>query len=310
MKGYVGTYASKKLNGIYEFEYDENNDKFIGSKLYSEDQDAKYLSLYQGILAYPYANGVKMISDHQSYQVEAEMHVPCFITQDETYIYTANYHDGTIMRYEKKAEGMVPAGSIFIQKAAGSHQVILSENELIVPCRLLDYVNVYDRANLTLKQQIIFPVSSGPRHGMLSNDESRLYLVSENSCELFTIDMTNYQIIHTLPLLKHDEQGGGAAIRKSSDERFLYISVREINQIYVVDVKKMVIVQTISSGGDHPRDIALSPDEQVLFVANRFSDSLIAFHRDEQNGQLTYKDQLNGLVEGVSIVCKEECFHE
>jgi hypothetical protein len=90
----------------------------------------------------------------------------------------------------------------------------------------------------------------------------------------------------------------------SQNEKRLYISVREVNRIYVVDTQSFAILQVISSGGDHPRDINLSLDDRYLFVANRNSDNLVAFAIDE-NGLLEEKDTVDAIAQGVSIVCYE-----
>lgn len=308
MKGYVGTYASAQANGVYQFTFDEASKHFIDSRIDQQDQDAKYLSFYKGILAYPVAgehNGIKMIRNGQAATAGHEQHVSCYIVQDEQYIYTANYHDGTVNRYVKTVDGIGDCDTIFIQQGAGTHQVILKEDALIVPCRLLNCINVYDRTTLEMKMSIAFPEDSGPRHGVLSNEQDRLYLVSENSCELFHIDTNDYHIVKKLSLLQKGETGGAAAIRMSSDERFLYISVRDINQLYVVDLVSWKVIQVISSGGDHPRDIALDPSERFVFAANRFSSNLVAFERNAQSGHLIMVDLMEDMIEGVSIVFEQ-----
>lgn len=305
MKGYVGTYASTRANGVYQFTFDEASKHFIDSSIYQQDQDAKYLSLYKGVLAYPVAaqhNGIKMIRNKEVAIAGNEQHVSCYIVQDEDYIYTANYHDGTVNRYAKTVAGIGAPDTIYIQQGAGTHQVILKKDALIVPCRLLNCVNIYDRTTLNLRKSIAFPEDSGPRHGVLSKKQDSLYLVSENSCELFHIDGNDDHVVKKLSLLQEQEVGGAAAIRMSSDDRFLYISVRDINQIYVVDVVAWQVIQVISSGGDHPRDIAIDPSERFVIAANRFSNNLVAFARDAQSGQLIMVDQLEDIIEGVSIV--------
>lgn len=306
MKGYVGTYASKCENGIYQFSFDSLTKAFEDCHLYSHDQDAKYLSMYEDVLAYPSAlsdAAVKVIQQGMHMQAGNEAHVSCYIIQDAEYIYTANYHDGVVKRYKKYPTRIMECDSIYIQELAGTHQVILYDDVIFVPCRLLDCVNVYDRLSLKLRSVIRFPEGSGPRHGILCNHTQRLYIVSENTCELFCIQLDHgYQIEKVLPLLPLLQQAGGAAIRLSKDERFLYVSIRECNLLCVICVETWQVVQYIGSGGDHPRDIALDPSQRFLFVANRFSDNIVAFERNEADGCLHQVAQLNGVIEGVSIV--------
>lgn len=112
-------------------------------------------------------------------------------------------------------------------------------------------------------------------------------------------------ITRKLSLLKEGEQGGGAAIRISSSGETLYVSVRGINQLYVIDIAQWRILQRISSGGDHPRDINLSPQGDYLFAANRSSGNLVAFKIDHISGMLEEKAHTDTIPEGVSIVFYE-----
>lgn len=306
MKGYIGTYASTQTNGIYEFIFDEQSKKFKSHKLFQNDQDAKYLSMNHGVLAYPLASSdgaIKMIQNEHSYMAGKEEHVSCYITQDDDFIYTANYHDGVVSRYHKEDQGFGICETIQIKKNAGTHQVILKDDVLFVPCRNLDCVYVYDRKTLDEIDCISFPKDSGPRHGVLDQKEEHMYLISENTCEVFCLSFQDgYQIEKVLPLLEGQQVGGGAAIRMSEDNRFLYISVRELNLLYVVDIATWRIIQVLASGGNHPRDIALDPSQQFLFVANRFSNNLVVFERDKQSGHIQPIAQLDHIIEGVSIV--------
>lgn len=306
IKGLVGTYAPSK--GIYSFIFDTVKEKFIESNVYYETRDAKYISYDHERLAFPIQEefaGVCVMKDGQVYKAGKEGCTACYVTQDEHYIYTTNYHEGTLIRYRFENDQLVEDKKVEIKEHAGAHQAILTKSYVYVPCRLLDRVYVYDRDTLEFKRVISFPEHTGIRHGVVSYDEHILYMISEDSCEVFALDLNaNGAIVKKISLLEDNEKGGGAAIRLSHDEKRLYVSIREVNRIYVVDTENFNVLQVLSSGGDYPRDINLSLDDHYLFAANRNSGNLVAFSINE-NGLLEEKDNINTIPEGVSIVCYE-----
>lgn len=309
MKGYIGTYASTIENGIYVFCFDEETKQFTNLQMLSNDQNTKYLSLYKGSLAYPFSSPaarVKMLYEHQAYIAGNEGNISCFIIQDERYVYTANYHEGKVHRYLKEDAGLREADTISIQQKAGAHQVMFVQDKVLVPCLLLDAIYVYDRLTLAFQTKVTFPEGSGPRHGVLDKEHNCLYVVSEYSCEVFCVDVqAPYQIVKSLALLDGNVRGQGAAIRMSEDHRFLYVSVRGVNQIFVIDIAKWMNIQVCDSGGDHPRDIVLDPSEEYVFAVNRFSNNLVVFERDKILGFLNKITVLEHIIEGVSIVFEE-----
>ena len=115
-----------------------------------------------------------------------------------------------------------------------------------------------------------------------------------------------FELMQRIPLL--DAPGSGcdetAAIRLSPDERFLYVSVRGANLIVVLACASdgLRVIQRVSCGGDHPRDIALSPDGHFVLSANRYSGDLTCFPRDPASGRIGAQCSKVSVPEGVSIV--------
>lgn len=311
IKGLVGTYSTRNSQGVYAFTFDTENQCFQPSTLYVKAKEAKYLSYDNGRLVFPVKEEkakLCMIRDGKRYEAGEEDHTACYVLQDASYAYSVNYHDGTLIRYIWKDDTFQIDKQVFIQKEAGCHQVILLKDTLLVPCRQLDRLYVFDRKELTLLQAMTFPKDSGIRHGVSDPFQQHVYLLSENSCEIFDLDMANKGMItRRFSLLKDDEPGqrAGGALRISQDGRYLYASVRGVDRIYVVDTVTLTTVQVISSGGKHPRDIALSPHDDYLFSANKDSDNLVVFKRDPSDGQLVKVAETNDIPEGVSIVFTE-----
>ena len=204
IKGFVGTYAPAK--GIYSFLYDVQKDAFVKTDLFYPVKDAKYLSYYKNRLAFPtqladarlcvLANGRELLAG-------LENSTACYVVQDEDCVYTVNYHDGTLIRYRFSEEGLHEESIVHIQHEAGAHQAILTGATILVPCRLLDRVYVYERTSMELIRAISFPKGTGIRHGVLDDHGRFLYMISEDSCEVFEMNM----------------EQGGVITRKLSERR-------------------------------------------------------------------------------------------
>jgi 6-phosphogluconolactonase (cycloisomerase 2 family) len=62
--------------------------------------------------------------------------------------------------------------------------------------------------------------------------------------------------------------------------KYLYVSVRGVNLIAVLDVDEtgtMTLKQNISCEGAHPRGFCLSPDQRYLFSANMIAGNIATF---------------------------------
>lgn len=311
IEGYVGSYASKESKHVIQFLFDEEKKQFVHRMQLFPWEDTKYMS-WKG-------NDLVSISKQQKAgvlwlhkdsgtieQLFLEEGTSCYIDQDESYIYTANYHEGTVMIYAKQEFHLHQC--IKIREKAGCHQVILFDQYILVPCLMLDKIMIYDISlDFTFVKELMFPSGSGPRHGIF-DQKGRFFVVSELSNQLFVYKVKDmrFSLMTIIDLLEDSsEKAAAAAIRMSKDERFLYISLRDVNQIIVIDVEKQAIIQRVSSLGDHPRDIQLSPDDAFLFVANRFTNQVVVFERNAHDGTLTACDTYLKAIEGVSIVMKE-----
>ena len=73
--------------------------------------------------------------------------------------------------------------------------------------------------------------------------------------------------------------------------QFLYVSNRAHNSIaaFAVDPHdgQLNLIETVSSGGQTPRNFALDLTESFLLVANQDSNNLIVFQVDKRSGRLT-----------------------
>lgn len=314
LKGYVGTYSSNKSEGIYSYEFDELTGILQNPKLFKSMKNSKYITCDKSYV-YSLFDGLDgsglCVMDLDGNEVDSllsEDCTSCYLTVKEDKIYTANYHEGTVSVYRFSKNKLSLIEKIVIQEKAGAHQVMFYEDWLLVPCLLLDVINVYDN-NYSLIKTIHFPKESGPRHGVFSLDNHYLYVVSELSNELFIfkIEDSEFIMVNQLSILPNGVTHckDSAAIRLSKDGTTLYCSTRSLNILSTIKVENesVEVIQCVDCGGNHPRDFILSKDNGYMIVANRLSNTLVSFELvDDRIGK--QKSSIE-IPEGVSIAMEE-----
>lgn len=246
---------------------------------------------------------------------------PCHVTvNDSGYVLTSNYTGGnvgllklnptsgklsTLLAVQQhtgqgstqRQQGPHAHSSWFIP---GSNQVIsvdLGTNELwfseVVP----------DQSNLVP----IYPVrlamaeGAGPRHLTFHPNKEWIYVVNELNCTVSLIKKdkdSDYQVFSSISTLPADynQENTCADIHVSKDGKFLYASNRGHNSIAIFSVDDkdgtLTTVGHASTHGDSPRNFSLSPDDQLILVANQKTNNIVAFKRDAVSGLLTYVDEI------------------
>ncbi len=323
--GYIGTYESPASPGIDCFSLDLETGRLSAPQRRFAVPDSKYLSLFDGVLAAPVRRdgraGISLLDtaspgDSPLGECLPEQSPACFVTQDERYIYTANYHEGNVLVYDKSDKTPRLARTISIAPGAGCHQVLLTGDYMLVPCLLLDQVNIYNRSHdFTHVGTIPFEPGTGPRHGVFDGAGRRLFLVSELSNELFVYEWTNPASVRLrgrTPILPQnftsDPAPASAAIRLSADERFLYVSTRfaDVITVFALDGLQATSIQQVSSGGVHPRDFILTPDGNYLLTANRTKGGLACFRLDPESGKIGALCSSVPAPEAVSVVLAQD----
>lgn len=338
LTGYLGTYASADSLGIYRFTLELDHGALSQPELYYNAPDCKYLSLKGQLLAAPVKRddraGICLLDTSgpdASLKGEAfgEAGTACYVTQDSTHICTGNYHEGSVLIYEKAPKGPRLLKRIDIEPKAGCHQILFHGPYMLVPCLLLDSVKVYDCAHdFSPAGELAFPKGTGPRHGVFDKDHKRLFLVSELSNQVFVYaadDISSPEIpppphcdtaadvpfLHlqdVYPILQDGavfhEPPASAAVRLSPDERFLYVSTRFADVITVFSIDGLILrqVQQTGCGGVHPRDILLTPDGHYLLSVNRTQGGLVCFRLDSESGRILKICSRVPAPEAVSVV--------
>lgn len=354
VRGYLGTYASSRSRGIYTFTLDRETGWLSVPELYCEVPDCKYLSLWNGALAAPVKReagaGICLIdtsgeegsvqivqgntninkNQNSAWELLTESAPSCYVTQDDSFVYTANYHEGTVLIYQKsggrrteetrqlEARKLKLVKTVENGRGAGCHQVLLHERYLLVPCLLQDRVRLFDREQgFAPAGELIFPKGTGPRHGCFDREHKRFFLVSERSNQVFTYRVTGkpgaeaFQLCECFEILNEPWEGGEtpatAAVRLSPDERYLYVSTRfaDVLTVYQVEGTFLSMVQQTGSGGAGPRDVILTKDGRYLLAANRTEGGLVCFGLNPEDGCIENVCCRVPAVEAVSIVLDE-----
>ena len=282
---YIGTYSGTGSQGVYHTQIQE--DHFTVPEVFAEVQDPKYLTIDPEklftIVRTPAGCGIA-VYDHNGTRLAGKIYeedTSCYVTVRGEEIYTANYHQGHFSRLICRDHTISEAETVSFHPEAGCHQVIADEHYLAVPVLLDDVLKIYTH-DLKEYTEVRFARGTGPRHGIYSHDHRYLYLVSELSNELYRIRVSDWKILDTLRLSSRKE-ASSAAIRIHPTRDLLYISVRGINRIFVVNGTEMKILQDTNCGGDHPRDILVN--ENYCLTANRFSHQ-VRLNRLEPDGRI------------------------
>ncbi len=288
LTGYVGTYKSSGSEGIYCFVLDDSGTLTTNGILYNVE-NSKYIKLCDNIL-------LSITGDDTNSGLAAvttdgklldkllyETVTSCHVTMQGSYVYTANYHCGTVSKLSFVDNTLCEMVRAEFGAKAGCHQVIAAGDHLLVPTLAQDKIYVLNTSLDTVKS-ISLPKGSGPRHGILTKDGKYLFVLAELSCQLFTYRVENgeYTLCDERSVLPESTEPteGSAAIRISDCGRYLYTSTREVNIITTFDISNPqapTVLQHYHLTGDHPRDILNVDGDRFLLVANRFTDELCCY---------------------------------
>lgn len=319
----LGSYTKKTSQGIYSIELDTQQQKLVNLKPLIKEDNPTFLAISKKEVIYAVSKdgslgGVaayeKLENGSYSFlnRVSEEGAPPCYVAVDEKrqLVYGANYHKGIINSYLILEDGSleladriqhVGSGPHENQTSPHAHYADLTPDNRLVACDLgNDTLYTYDVGNegkLTEVAQFKAKPGTGPRHIVFHPNQKNAYLFGELSNEVVVLSynqetgvFTQEQVISTLPE-DFTDFNGGAAIRISRDGKFLYASNRGHNSLAVYKTleegRQIELIQLISVEGDFPRDFDITPDQEMIVLANQNTDNLTLYKRDLDSGQLT-----------------------
>jgi 6-phosphogluconolactonase len=245
---------------------------------------------------------------------EAKAEGSCYIINDDKNVITANYSSGSISVFGKNNDGSLTEVKQVVQHSGKGintkrqekphvHMVYFSPDKKYVLANDLgtDKVYVYQynpnggNEILKLKSTISVTPGGGPRHLTFSKNEKFVYLLQEldGAVTVFRYSNGILKKVNVTTVLSKDfkETFSAADIHISPDGKFLYATNRkEANDISIFKILKngkLKFEGRTSTLGDGPRNFAIDPSGNFLFVAHQYTNNVVVFKRNKKTGLLT-----------------------
>ncbi|MCI1290083.1 MAG: lactonase family protein [Lactobacillus sp.] len=310
-----GGYTDQTGTGIYEADFSAETGLSkprsliqVGAPTYLQQAG----NLLFAIKRLPQQGGVACFSIFDGQLLSEQLHPgasPAYLQVNEKHhqLLAANYHTGRLSVYNYNSAGKLQLQAETIrtghsirpeQHSAHPHFFSTTPFNNLVCCDLgTDSLAFYDLRGQQLipTNSIQLPAGSGPRHLVFDQIHQRIYI----ACELAScVQAVNYNSLGTKLALgqryatiadSFKGQNGAAAIRISSDCRFVYVSNRGEDSLVVFKVVEngLQLIQRISTFGSFPRDFNWDENQSYLIAANQKSNNATVYHRNAKTGLLT-----------------------
>ena len=241
-------------------------------------------------------------------KISTEGFAPCYIAEDPSgkYVFVANYVGGVVMMYTKNDDGSLEKSQkIILEDPENSHPhsvTISSDNRHVYTADLgRDRIYIFD---LNVEEGSLSPnkipfislkEGAGPRHFAISPNGKYAYSINELNSTISAFKIVNtgeLTRISEIPSLPGDysEKNSAADIHIHPSGKFLYVSNRGHNSIAAFkiheDSGRLDLMEFTPTGGEIPRNFAITGDGKFLFVANQNSNNITGFKIDEESGAL------------------------
>jgi len=332
---FAGTYTGGKSRGIYSCSFRDDSPVRLEAEL---DNPSYLLFLEQERRLY--AVSESDAGKVTAYRMEREqlvcdgrlltdsgglVHIAA--DPEHSCVFTASYADARVQMIRLSAAG-IPERVLYSvqhtgsgadperQNTAHAHSVWLTpDSKELCVCDLgTDRVAVYriDHDTGMLRQRddrtIFLPAGSGPRHMAFDPTGTYAYVLTELTSEIYAYSWSperSFTFIQKTALMSRpDPANSAAAIRISADGRFVYATCRGADTIVAFarcEDGSLTNIQTVPSGGGHPRDCILAYGDAMLVCANRDSDNVVFFARDRKTGFLTPVKTVSGIPSPIAL---------
>ncbi|MEN8765603.1 MAG: lactonase family protein [Wenyingzhuangia sp.] len=241
---------------------------------------------------------------------------PAHIALDKTgrFLANSNYSDGSLSLFKIRKNGRLSSdpqvlrfvGSSVIQNRQTSSHIhsanFSPDNQFLFAQdlgsdRIRSFSLDFSQQDSILQErtQIQMKPGSGPRHFVFHPNGSLGYSISELSGKITVFRYQNGALEFVKDYHSYQTRNDiyrAADIHISPDGKFLYASNRDLdeNSISIFSINsdngELKVVDYVSTGGNHPRNFAISPSGKFLIVANQFSNNIIIYRRDIISGKL------------------------
>lgn len=181
--------------------------------------------------------------------------------------------------------------------------VHLPDSNRVLVCDLGDdRLKVFDRdaaGRLAERPELAAVLSerSGPRHVAVTPSGQWAVVNGECIGKVCLLDLREDapRVVHTVNALPERvvDQASGAALRLGPRGKMVYCTDRNFSVIVTLRLDeragKLVLRDTYPSGGESPRDLALSPKGDWLLTANTNDDSVGVFRVDPRGGLVHFR---------------------
>lgn len=329
----LGGYTKRENKGISSVELNTETEKLENLKLEVEIASPTYLTkvgdFFFSIEKEDNWAGIALFqqTDQRFEKVANAMtegvNPPCYVSYDKKrqLVFNANYHGGFFEVIKITDNGLELIDAIEHtghsvhdnQKSAHVHYVQVDrKGDYLLVCDLgIDEVLTYqfntdDTVELYATHKT--PAGFGPRHLVEHPTLPIVYIVGELSSQIQVCQYKNgkfeeKQLISMIPD-DHQTFNGAAAIRISSDGKFVYASNRGHDSIVVYKVLEdgqLELIEFVKTTGKTPRDFNFNKSEDFIVVGHQDDDVLALFKRDAQTGKLTLVDNTQKAFECVCV---------
>jgi 6-phosphogluconolactonase (cycloisomerase 2 family) len=320
---YLGTYTSQDGggSGIGLATYDASTGRVTGTGTIDGVADPSYLAVHpRGHTLYAVDEGqdggvtaVRLADRRVLGRQSTGGAGPCHLSVHPSgrWLLSANYLSGSVAVHPVADSGALGERTALVthskpapgpgQEGPHAHQIITSPDGRHVLAVDLGNDTVYtyrlDTAAGTLTQVSYASLrpGAGPRHLTFHPGGRFAYLANEvdNTVVVCAYDPGTGRLTPAEPQSTGTGPGTSypAQILVTAEGGFAYLANRGHNSLtrYAIeaDGARLRLLGTVPVGGDFPRQIAFSPDEQLLFAANQKSGSVTVFHVDHCGGGLT-----------------------
>lgn len=182
----------------------------------------------------------------------------------------------------------------------------------------IDTVDFYHLSGQTLDHLASYQNERGfgTRHIVFHPTAPIMFVVGELSSEVnvVRVDESNWTFENlgyykTIPA-DFTEHNGAAAVKLSSDGKYLYVSNRGHNSLAIFKIDqetfKLQLIQQVSVYGEFPRDFNWDESEENVVVANQNTDNATLYTRNKETGMLTVTQENIAVPEATRVLFRKD----